>query len=238
MHRGILKGAVKFLYPDVCPVCSDVMTDQSGICTTCREKLKYIHNPRCLKCGKQMSDREREYCYDCMTHRHSYTQGIAVWGYTDGIKQSIYRFKYQNCRCFADIYAQEIESQYAENIKRWGAQAILPVPLHAKRLADRGFNQAKLVADALGKRLGIPSDDTVLIRDRSTVPQKELDDKQRFKNLENAFIITENVVRYKKVIILDDIYTTGATMDACAKALHEGGVHEVYSVVLCIGRGF
>ena len=112
------------------------------------------------------------------------------------------------------------------------------MPLHAKRLADRGFNQAKLVADALGKRLGIPSDDTVLIRDRSTVPQKELDDKQRFKNLENAFIITENVVRYKKVIILDDIYTTGATMDACAKALHEGGVHEVYSVVLCIGRGF
>lgn len=238
MHRGILKGAVKFLYPDVCPVCSDVMTDQSGICTTCRGKLKYIHNPRCLKCGKQMSDGEREYCYDCMTHHHSYTQGIAVWGYTDGIKQSIYRFKYQNCRCFADIYAQEIESQYAEHIKRWGAQAILPVPLHAKRLADRGFNQAKLVANALGKRLGIPSDDTVLIRDRSTVPQKELDDKQRFKNLENAFIITENVVKYKKVIILDDIYTTGATMDACAKALHEGGVHEVYSVVLCIGRGF
>lgn len=232
------KGLIKLLYPDVCPVCSEVMTDEAGICTECKRKLRYIHNPRCLKCGKQITDDEKQYCQDCRTHNHVFRQGIAVWGYTDGIKQAIYRFKYQNCRCFAEIFANEIADMYSEYIKKWGAQAIIPVPLHADRLAQRGFNQAKLVADALAKLTGIPSDDTVLVRNKSTLPQKELDDKERFKNIENAFIITENVVKYKKVIILDDIYTTGATMDACARVLHEGGVRDVYSVVLCIGRGF
>jgi len=235
--KNIYDGVCRLFYPDVCPICTQAETG-SGICPDCRRKLRYIHGARCFKCGKQLEDGETEYCSDCMTHRHEYTQGVALWGYTDEIKNSIYGFKYGNCRCFADAYVRELADNYSDTIRRWNADVIMPVPLHAKRLKKRGFNQALLLAEMLGQLLNIPVDGVSLARSKSTVPQKELDDRQRLKNLENAFILTENVVKYKKVILIDDIYTTGATIDACAAQLKRGGVKDVYFAALCIGRGF
>lgn len=228
------------LYPKVCPVCMQIAAadDNNGICGNCKSKLKYISNPRCLKCGKQISSDEIQYCYDCARSGHIYRQGVGVWGYTKEISESIYAFKYHNQRCFAPVYADEIAACCGNIIKSWDAQALIPVPLHADRMKKRGYNQAALIAGELGEKLCIAVDEELLIRNRNTKPQKELDDKERFKNVENAFIIERNVVKYKKVILVDDIYTTGTTVDACAKALMQKGVREVYFVSLCIGRGF
>ena len=115
---------------------------------------------------------------------------------------------------------------------------IIPVPIHISRLKMRGYNQAGLIAEALGRIIGIPIDEEALVRVIKTAPMKELSNRERVKNLQNAFQADEKVVRYKKVLIVDDIYTTGATFDACAAVLKQAGVREVYGISLCVGDGF
>lgn len=240
LNRAALNAA-NLLYPPVCPICMNIAEcggEKGAICSGCRKRLRYIHNPRCLKCGKQLSSDETEYCFDCAGGRHIFKQCVGVWDYTDEIRKSIYEFKYHNQRAFARIYAKELLENCGNIMLEWNAQALVPVPLHSARLKKRGYNQAELVAEHLGKELGMPVDTEMLVRVRQTKPQKELNDRERLKNLENAFIINKNGVKYKKVILVDDIYTTGATIDACAAALMSCGVREVYCAALCIGRGF
>ena len=123
-------------------------------------------------------------------------------------------------------------------IRRWSPDVIIPVPIHISRLKMRGYNQAGLIAEALGRIVGIPIDEEALVRVIKTAPMKELSNRERVKNLQNAFQADEKVVRYKKVLIVDDIYTTGATFDACAAVLKQAGVREVYGISLCVGDGF
>ena len=112
------------------------------------------------------------------------------------------------------------------------------MPIHKKKRRKRGFNQAELIAGELEQLMGIPMDCEALVRVVKTVPMKELDNAHRVKNLQNAFQVREKVVRYRKVLIVDDIYTTGATFDACAAVLKDAGVSQVYGISLCVGDGF
>lgn len=236
-----VQRGINLIYPEVCPVCMEIFNTGSGdagICENCRKKLKYIQTPRCLKCGKQIGSEEKQYCYDCAKRQHVFAQGVGVWSYTEDISRSIYAFKYDNQRHFAKIYAKELYSRCGNIINKWNAEVLIPVPLHADRMRMRGYNQALLIAKEFGRLANLPTDDEILIRERKTKPQKELNDKERVKNLENAFKISKSIVEYKRVILVDDIYTTGTTMDACAKILKDKGAEEVYFAALCIGRGF
>ena len=105
-------------------------------------------------------------------------------------------------------------------------------------MKKRGYNQAELIANELSQMTHIPVDSDILKRVVNTTPQKELNDKERAKNLKNAFQVNEYIVQYKKIVLVDDIYTTGATLDACAKALKEAGAEKIYFVAACIGTGF
>lgn len=191
-----------------------------------------------MKCGKELADEQEEYCRDCQRLKHWFDQSAAVFSYSEGIKQSVYRFKYQNKRTYADWYAQVVEQTCGSRIARWEPEVILPVPLHRSRQKKRGYNQARLLAEALGKRMHIALDTDCLQRVERTRPMKQLGDEERIKNLKNAFNINTDSVKYNKVLLVDDIYTTGATLDACARVLKEHGAGRVYAVCLCIGKGF
>ena len=115
---------------------------------------------------------------------------------------------------------------------------IIPVPIHESKLKQRCYNQAELIADELSGSMGIPINNKYIMRIRKTTPMKELSNEERVKNLQNAFQICNNSIRYNKVLIVDDIYTTGATVDACARCFKESGTDKVYVVTLCIGKGF
>ena len=115
-------------------------------------------------------------------------------------------------------------------IRMWSPDVIIPVPIHISKYKERGFNQAGLIAQALGRAMQIPVDEEYLVRIVKTQPMKELSNRERIKNLQNAFQVREKVVRYRKVLIVDDIYTTGATFDACAAVLKDAGV-SLYSGV-------
>ena len=117
------------------------------------------------------------------------------------------------------------------------ADAIIPVPLHKTREKQRGYNQAALIARELGKRLNIPVEEEFVGRIRQTLPQKNLKGKERQNNLKNAFKIRQNDVKLNTVIVVDDIYTTGTTMDEIAGCLKRAGIREIYCISLAVGRG-
>lgn len=238
----ISQKCVEMLYPSTCPICGKIPdkknNEKTVACEKCIRKLSYIESPRCLKCGKPVDNEETEICYDCSRTNHIYLQGVGVWAYTNEIKQSIYRFKYHNKREYGKFYGDEIKNQYESIIRGWNADVLIPVPLHKSKIRKRGYNQAAIIAQALGLVMNMLVDDEIIARKKKTKAQKELNDKDRVKNLENAFIISDNNVKYNKVILVDDIYTTGTTIDACAKALLDSGVTQVYYISLCIGKGF
>ena len=151
------KKVLDIFWPSICPFCGKV--NRGGVCPLCRkavEKLE-IHEPRCLKCGKPIRCEEREFCHDCYNTEHIYERGVSVWLHKPPVNQAIYQLKYHNQRYVAKYFAQEICIKYAEEIRRWRPQALVPVPLHRKRRRKRGYNQAELLAEEIGKILGIRS---------------------------------------------------------------------------------
>lgn len=237
----IIDKILDIIYPPACPVCGKALPIAKGmrssVCVECEKKLAYIDESHCLKCGKELEDAEKQYCYDCGRVEHIYTQGIAAFSYTEGIKQSIYRYKYKGRREYAAWYGEKVAKRCGMQIAVWNPDVIIPVPLHKDKLKKRGYNQAELIAIELGRRLGIPVNAECLMRGKNTAPMKELSENERTKNLENAFFLKDDGVKYNKVMLVDDIYTTGATVDACAKTLKTAGVQQVYCVSLCIGKG-
>lgn len=235
--RGLTK-IVDLLFPRRCPVCDGIVPMGEGkVCSGCRRKIRYISEPRCLKCGRQLADDAMIFCTACEQTPHIFDRGIALYDY-QSMKKSIYRFKYKK-RCeYAAFYAEEIYRHLKTDILNMEADAIIPIPLHKSRLKSRGYNQAELLAAHLSKFTGIPMEKKLVKRIRKTVPQKQLDAHGRQNNLKKAFNIKPNVVKLNKTILIDDIFTTGSTIDAVAKELKCHGVDAVYFITLCIGEGF
>ncbi|MBQ7943575.1 MAG: ComF family protein [Lachnospiraceae bacterium] len=236
-QRWYIEKIVQLFYPRRCPVCDDAVPMKEGLaCEACRKKIRYIREPKCRKCGKELRQEEKILCADCTNRRHEFDYGIALYDY-QSMKESIYRFKYQK-RCeYAKFYAQEIWNKYEDEIKRMEADVLIPVPLHKSKLKLRGYNQAELIAKELSKLSGIPCDSKIVYRIRKTVPQKELDVQGRQNNLKKAFNIPSDVVKLNKTIVIDDIYTTGSTIDAVSGGLKQRGIRNVYFITLCIGEG-
>lgn len=234
---------LNMIYPARCPVCDDVLYERDkigrpAICPGCVSKLNPISGPACMRCGKPLEGEEQELCFDCVRKPHEYVRGVAAFAYTDAMKRSMYAFKYNNRREYAGFYADALCDNYSNTIRGWGADVIMPIPLHKSRQRSRGYNQAALLARELSRKLGIAYDDQTLLRAKKTTPLKELSDGDRVTNLKNAFQIKRNSVEYKKIILTDDIYTTGATIDECARSLLAAGAEEIYFAVVCIGRGY
>ena len=235
--KGIAVKLVDMIFPPVCPVCNEIVTGGGrGICPGCEAKLTYTGDCVCLKCGKPV-DEDEEYCSDCLRIAHEYNEGRAALVYDEITSKSIYRFKYNHKREYAAVYGRIMEERLGKKIKSWDVDAIIPVPVHKSRLRKRGYNQAQLIADELSKRLSIPVCNTLVTRSAATKVQKELGALERQNNLKKAFNVMANDVKYNSVLIVDDIYTTGATVDAMARCLKGVGIQNVYFVSLCIGRG-
>ena len=191
-----------------------------------------------MHCGKPLEDETAELCRDCRVKISYYGRGVGGFSYSEAMKKSMYAFKYNNRREYGDYYADIICRNYGNVISSWGCEVLVPVPLHSSKLRKRGYNQAGILAKALARLLNMPVDDRILIRTRNTRPQKELLDKERKTNLEKAFQTASNSIKYKKIILVDDIYTTGCTINECARTLKDAGAFEVYFITACIGNGF
>lgn len=235
-------------YPPRCLVCHGLLESGEKIHNECKKQLYPIENPVCMRCGKPLESEQWEYCFDCNGKRIEqqkcrkmgddiFCQGKALYLYKGGMKQAMYRFKYSNKREYARFFGEEAVARLGEWIKKNEMEAIVPVPLHAKKKRKRGYNQAQVFARELSLYTGLPVEDNWVIRVKNTRPQKELNDVERKNNMKGAFQIRKMGVKYKKVLVVDDIYTTGSTIDAVAEVLGRTGVRSVFSICICIGKG-
>lgn len=207
------------------------------ICARCGTRIFRVENPYCMRCGKPLATLHmgREYCEDCSRRQHSFTQGKAAFVYRGAMIGTMHRMKYSNRRDYAPVLAREAYGMYGDWIGRIQPQVIVPVPLHRARRRMRGYNQAELLARELSRLSGIPMDAGLLVRVHNTDRQRELNPQERKNNLKNAFQTPKKIVQLEKVLLIDDIYTTGSTADAAADALRRAGVKNVYLLCICIG---
>ena len=228
------------IYPRRCPVCNEVLPfGDRGACSACMEELSFVSQPVCMGCGKELKKSSfdcgpaEEYCPDCMRHRRSFLGGIALLNYNEGARKVMAGLKYKNRREYADFLTEEMVKRHGRQILRLQAEAIVPVPIHKKRRRERGYNQAELLAEGLSRRLSIPVK-KLLFRVENTTAQKKLGYEARQKNEEKAFAAAD-CKGMGRVLLVDDIYTTGATAEACTRALLGAGVFQVFLLNMAIG---
>lgn len=227
----------ELLFPRRCAVCDEIVKfGKNTICNGCRDKFKTITEPWCLKCGKKLKSAEGEYCADCRKGNHCFTRGRAVFEY-DSVVHSLYRFKYQGRQEYAEYYGKYAADFLKDEMEFRRADAIIPVPLHYLRQRKRGYNQAALVAEVISKEWNIPVKHNLIVRRKNTKPLKGFNPSQRQNNLKKAFKILQNDVKLDTIVIIDDVYTTGSTIDAMAQVLQSVGISRIYFLTLTIGRG-
>jgi len=227
------------IFPRRCPVCDGVLSERDRkdlVCLECLPKIKYIKSPKCYKCGKQLGDDEAEYCADCRKKEHLFERGFALYDYPS-VRHSMYRFKYSGRTEYAGFFGRDMAEHFGAEFKKIGIEAVIPVPMYAAKKRMRGYNQAEELAKVLGRELGIPVIKDLVKRTKKTLPMKMLSPSERAANLKNAFIIGQFELKLRRILVVDDIYTTGCTSDAVAKVLKDAGVNEVYFAALSIGEG-
>ena len=136
------------------------------------------------------------------------------------------------------VYTQGAVEKYGVWLNKIKAEVLIPIPMYSRKKRLRGYNQAEVFARELGRKAGILVDEHLVRRVRNTIPQKELNESQRHRNLKNAFQLTADIVEYKRVVLVDDIYTTGSTMDEVSKVLKASGVENIYYICISIGEGY
>ena len=235
MQRGF---AADLFFPRRCVLCDEVTGEKvDGICRRCRNLLQYIEEPRCMKCGKELSDDEQEYCYDCSKEQKSYISGFPMFNYVSPLKESLARMKYEARQEYAEFYGRELAKHFKDRFLKLRIEVLIPVPISRKRRNKRGYNQAELIADAMSRELLIPVDKELLIRAVDTNPQKKMLRQERSKNLMKAFDLGRSDNIPESILLVDDIYTTGATIDACSRACLKGGVGRIYYTSVAAGKG-
>lgn len=234
------------LYPKACPVCDRIRrSEEPECCPACRAELKPVGNCVCYSCGKPVADDTVEYCYDCAEKPKAFDRGFAAFLYEDVIRESMMGFKFHGKSWRADFYANELAHRHGAEILSLRPELVIPVPLHKEKLRTRGYNQAGLLAKRTAELLGLPENEKLLLRNRSTVAQKKLNNTDRRRNLMQAFSVNpkecERVLttcKSRTVLLIDDIYTTGSTMDCCTRVLLDAGFRHVIVGTICIGSGY
>lgn len=232
-------------FPRHCVLCDRILPimpegSKKPVCPACEKGLSPVREPFCMKCGKPLTLEQKEYCTDCKTSSHSFISGRAVFLYQGAMKESMYRFKYSGRREYADFFAAEALRKRGRWLQSIRPDCIVPVPLYRKKQFRRGYNQAEDFATALGRLANATVDTKLVRRVKNTAPMKGLSAADRKKNVKGAFAVRKKRLldrNYHRILIVDDIYTTGSTIDAIAKVLARYPDREVYFLCICTGQG-
>lgn len=227
---------IKIIFPvkPFCIICNKkILADRNRVCSVCEENIVKITPPICRKCGRQLKNDTKDICNDCSNTKHYFIEARAFGHYEGILRKLIYQFKYRGQKDLALFLGVKMFS-VLETLSWPAIDFIVPVPLHRSRLKERGYNQALLLAKVLNKNTGIPISEE-LIRAKATEHQTILTRSYRQRNLANAFAIRRNKFCNKTILLIDDVYTTGTTVNECSKTLKKAGAKEIY--VLTCARG-
>ena len=222
-----LKGAaLDFIFPPYCVGCG---REGAFICPVCRQSLPRIIPPVCPRCGRPHSS--GVLCPDCIRWQADIDGIRSPFRFEGVMREAIHQLKYQNLRALAAPLARMLQEYLIAS--PLDIDVLVPVPLHRKRLRERGYNQTSLLAKELGKLINTPVVDDVLVRQRHTPPQaRTATIEERTHNIADAFACRGNGLRGRRVLLLDDVATSGTTLDACATVLKANGVDSVWGLVM------
>ena len=236
--KKVISILIDFIYPEniSCIICNSQISKNNtySMCKTCFNEMNFILDG-CIKCGKpiiyhSLEKQDISGCGSCFDKTFYFDKSISCIEYNNTSKKLILDFKYKRktymSKYIANIMKEKLE---IENIK---FDCILYVPLHKKRLKKRGFNQSEKIAIKLGNIINKPSYDS-LIRKKNTKPLYKLNKEQRQDTLKNIFEIKNNIeVKNKNILLLDDIFTTGSTVNEISKLLKLEGANKIYVMTL------
>ena len=224
-----IKRIFDFLYPKnyTCVVCGDdVFNNKYYVCKYCLKTLPFLTGKLCKHCSDPMVG-GGDYCKRCKAGLHYYDRAISPFVYKDTIAMLIQDFKYNNKKYLAKTLASFMSEKF--KTEKLYVDIIVPVPLCEKRLKLRGFNQSALLANEISYTLNVPAYENAVVRVKETLQQTKLNIMERQSNLKDAFVVKKKkMVKGKSVLLIDDVYTTGATSTECARMLKLAGASAVY----------
>ncbi len=225
--RKLLQQGLDLLFPQRCALCT---RPGHALCSTCRASIRLLAPPYCERCNRQLSS--PGVCQQCQ-HWPLKLSGLhAVGTYEGALRTCIHALKYDGQTRLAEPLGDLLTSKYRAS----GLQAdvIIPVPLHAGRRLQRGYNQSNLLAQHCSRQIGIPVREDILLRRRATPAQVGLAARERLQNVAGAFVCSPAFAGRvpRRVLLIDDVCTTGATLEACSEPLFAAGAQEVWALVL------
>lgn len=218
--------ALDILFPKRCVGCG---REGGFICRSCRQAILKIEPPICPKCGRPQSS--GILCPDCAVWQAEIDGIRSPFRFEGVMRQAILQLKYRNLRALATPLAELLADYLITSPVP--AEVLVPVPLHKKRLRERGYNQSGLLARELSRLTNLPVVEDYLIRQHHTSPQARTSNVgERRSNVAGAFACRNHGLRDKQVLLIDDVSTSGATLDACAAALKAAGVASAWGLVM------
>lgn len=220
--------ARELLFPSICYLCSGHADSGMPLCPDCLAKVEFIGS-RCEICGEPFTGEGIErLCGDCLDARPHFEKARAWVKFQDPVSEIAHRFKYQRAFHFLDWMAEGMIRTASTELSGQRFDMIIPVPLHWRRLLTRGYNQALILARPVSRALKIPVRAGALVRAVHNPPQVGLSRPARKENMKKVFKVTNpKKVAGKNILLLDDVITTGATMDEAAKVLKKAGAKSV-----------
>jgi|LSQX01.1.fsa_nt_gb ComF family protein len=239
----IADSIIDILFPPRCIYCSTIISSAQTleICEDCANNNSLIDDDNtCSVCGQRMGkDNVSSVCVDCNNTKHYFEKNYSPLEYSGKIKNSILRFKFAEKKRYAYTFGKLIVQKIRAENHDITFDSVVYIPMNKKAIRERGYNQAHLLAQVIAKEIDCELIKNALIKTRQTLPQRELTRHQRQKNIKNAFDINKSInIKEKTILIVDDIYTTGATINECSKVLINNGAKKVYSATIAVGKGF
>jgi ComF family protein len=224
--RKIQADLLALIFPDRCASCDQ---EGSSFCRDCQQKVEYLVPPLCPLCGYPSLD--NLLCHRCQQSPLA-IDGIRSVAFFEGpLRRAMHKLKYQGLRTVAVPLGQMMSAYWQR--EPLPADVIVPVPLHRRRLRQRGYNQAGLLAQVLGQEIGLPVHEDWLVRTKATSSQVDLDAAERKQNVAEAFQCkNREAIVGCRVLLIDDVCTTGATLEACSLALRQAGAQSVWALTL------
>ncbi len=229
---SIISTIIDFLFLPNCFICGNFIEDYSSklICSGCFSKIRLISGPTCSKCGIPFVSQvgKDRICSECLLNKKYFFRAKSVGYYRGEFLEIIRQFKYKGKTPLSFPLGNLLADRSFYPWDFIDFDLIIPVPLHKRRLRERGFNQSLLLAAQVGKKWNIPLDPLVLKRVRYTDPQTGLKKKERLKNIRGAFLVKkQKKIRDRRILLIDDVYTTGYTANECSRELIESGASKV-----------
>ncbi len=239
--HNIISGFLDFIYPKTCLVCKKKLTDtaiDNLVCPECWGKIKKNLPPFCRSCGRQLSKTNltKNICAACVRKTLHFDRAFSPCLYEGAVKELIHEFKYKN----KDYIGYTLSKLMIDFIKEYELPIdlidfIIPVPLHQTRLREREYNQAEILSNHIGREFNRMVSNNILIRNRYTKKQTDLEPEKRLANVKNSFSLTHNGVfkiKGKNLLLIDDVLTTGSTASEAAYTLKNSGAHIVFVLTL------